>query len=126
MTVTGTPQVTLKIGTADEPADYVSGSPGTALVFEYTVANGDADTDGIEIEKNKILRNGGTIKDSIGNAANLKHTALARQTAHKVDGGIPGIVKTDGITITSTPSSNNTYKAGEKIRVTVTLTKTWQ
>ena len=119
-TTGGTPQLTLKIGSADKTAAYTSGSPGTALLFEYTVANGDGDTDGVEIEKNQLVANGGTIKDSVGNAADLKHAALTPQTAHKVDGGIPGI---STVTITSSPSSNKTYKAGEKIQVTVTFTE---
>ena len=62
-TTKGTPQLTLKVGTADKTADYKSGSNSTQLVFEYTVASGDADTDGIEIEANKLALNSGTIKD---------------------------------------------------------------
>ena len=68
VTVTGTPQLTLKIGTADKTADYTTtGSTTTKLVFEYTVASGDTDTDGISIEANKLANNGSsTIKDLAG------------------------------------------------------------
>ena len=118
--VTGTPQLTLRIGTADKNATYTSGTGTTALVFEYTVAASDADADGIEIRADKLTLNGGTIKDAAGNAAMLTYNALPAQASHKVDGTIPAI---NGIAITSTPISNNTYKIGDKIQATVTFSE---
>ena len=120
VTVTGTPQLTLKIGTTDRKADYTSGSGTTALVFEYDVTTADEDTDGIEIEANKLSLNGGTIKDSIGNAANRTHAALATQTGHKV-ADVPTIT---GIAITSDPGADKTYGIGELFEVTVTFSET--
>ncbi len=118
--VTGTPQLTLKIGTADKNAAYTSGSGTTALVFEYTVVASDVDADGIEIRADKLALNGGTIKDAAGNAATLTYNALSAQASHKVDGTIPSI---NSIAITSTAPANNTYKTGDKIQATVTFTE---
>ena len=123
VTVTGTPQLTLKVGTADKTADYESGTGTTSLVFEYDVASGDTDTDGIAIEANKLALNSGTIKDAAGNAATLTHTALATQSTHKVDGVRPTVAPTNGVAITSTATSNNTYAKDEKIQATVTFTE---
>ena len=118
--VTGTPQLTLRIGTADKNAAYTSGSGTTALVFEYTVVASDVDADGIEIRADKLALNGGTIKDAAGNAATLTYNALSAQASHKVDGTIPSI---NSIAITSTAPANNTYKTGDKIQATVTFTE---
>ena len=121
--VTGTPRVTLTIGTANRAAAYVSGSGSTALVFAYTVVSGDTDTDGISIAANRLVLNGGTIKDAAGNAATLTHTALSVQASHKVDAIVP-VIPNNGIRITSTPTSNDTYTEGETIQIQVTFTKT--
>ena len=118
--VTGTPQLTLKIGTESEKANYKSGSGTAKLVFEYTVVGGDGDTDGIEIERDKLSHNGGSIKDLTGNTAQLQHDALSTQADHKVDAAKP-IVITDGIALTSSPGTDNTYDIDDKIQATVTF-----
>ena len=116
MNVTGTPQLTLKIGTADKKADYTSGTGTAALVFAYTVAAGDTDTDGIEIPANSIKFNGGIIEDLAGNATSAVHTAFSAQASHKVDGVVPTIIATNGVLITST---SEPYTAGEVVQATV-------
>ena len=116
--VTNTPQLTLKVGTSDKKADYASGTGTTKLVFEYKVKSGDTDTDGIEIEANKLALNNGTIADAAGNVAVLDHAALSTQNAHKVDGTAPSIV-TDGVSISSGAGTDDTYKTGDKIEATV-------
>ena len=45
VTVTGTPQLTLETGSPDAVVNYTSGSGGTTLTFNYTVASGHASTD---------------------------------------------------------------------------------
>ena len=82
--VSGTPQLTLKIGTSDKTADFASGYNTKNLVFEYTVADGDNDTDGISIEADKLTLNGGKITDLPGNNATLTHAALSADSDHKV------------------------------------------
>ena len=121
-TTGGTPKLTLKIGSSNKDASYKSGSPGTALVFEYTVASGDEDTNGIEIEANKLSLNSGTIVDTSDSTINaiLTHTAVAASTSHKVDGVKPTVATTNGVAITSTAK---TYKIGDKIQATVTFTE---
>ena len=121
--VTGTPQLTLKIGTADKKADYTSGTGTKSLVFEYTIAPGNTDTDGMSIERDKLSRNGGTITDTINNAATLTHAPLPTQAAHKVEAVTPKVIA-NGVTITSTPTSGDTYRTDEKIQVRATFSET--
>ena len=89
VTVTGTPQLTIKVGSADKVLDYSSGSGSAALVFTgYTVASGDTDTDGLSIEADKLSLNSGTIKAAADENpdAVLTHTAVAASASHKVSG----------------------------------------
>ena len=118
--VTGTPQVTLTIGTADKQASWMRGTDTTNLVFEYTVTAGDTDTDGVSIAANQLFLNGGTITDAAGNAATLTHAALSTQTNHKVDAIAPSI---NGIALTSTPNNTIAYKKDESIQITATFTE---
>ena len=106
VTVTGTPQLTLDVGGTDRAASYsASDSTATQLVFAYTVAENDADADGIAIAANRLVLTGGTIGAGTVDAA-LSHAALAAQSGHKVDGVRPAFVSaassTDGATITVT------------------------
>ena len=94
--VTGTPQLELDIGGQARQASYASGGGTAALVFAYTVAVGDEDTDGVSIGASKLALNGGTIEAG-GVAAALAHPALAASTSHKVDGVQPTL---DGATVT--------------------------
>ena len=70
-TTGGTPRIPFTLGTATKHAAYHSGSGTTALVFRYTVAANDADSDGITVAQNALELNGGTIADSSSNAATL-------------------------------------------------------
>ena len=90
VTVTGEPRLALAVGGETLTATYRSGSGSNDLVFAYTVAEGDADTDGIAVAANALSLNGGTI--GIGeDAAVLTHAAVAANAAHKVDGVRPAI-----------------------------------
>ena len=84
--VAGTPQLALSVGVNTRNADYVRGTNSNQLVFEYTVVEADADTDGIVAGQNGLALNGGAITSVYGAQAILTHTALAAQTGHKVDG----------------------------------------
>ena len=119
--VTGTPTLALNIGTKKQKASYTLGSGSTILFFEYTVAEGDKDTDGISIQNNALK--GGTITDNVGNPALVVLTALATQATDKVDGVSPKVVA-NGIAITTQPAVGDTYKAGEDIQLTVTFDDT--
>ena len=50
VTVTGTPQVALTIGTTTRQAGYASGSGTSTLTFRYTVRAADADSNGISTD----------------------------------------------------------------------------
>jgi hypothetical protein len=64
-TVTGTPTISLSSGGT---ASYSSGSGSNSLVFTYAVGAGQTATN---LAVTSINLAGGTIKDSVGNAANL-------------------------------------------------------
>ena len=89
VTVTETEKATLDltVGTNTRQAEYVRGTGTNRLVFEYTVVQADADSDGISIGANSLaLATGAVIVDDNGTDANLDHPALAAQSGHKVDG----------------------------------------
>lgn len=93
--VTGTPQLTLRVGTAARRADCAApATDATKLVCTYTVVTGDLALDGIAIQANQLALNGGTLTDADGNAAALAHAALALQAGHTVD--------TRGVTLSAT------------------------
>ena len=73
VTVTGTPRIALNIGTATRYANWFS-QQGSTQSFRYTVQTGDADADGISIGASAFQLNGGTIRDSSNNNADLSLT----------------------------------------------------
>ena len=74
----GTPSVTLTVGTAQRTAEYRRGTGSRQLVFGYTVASGDSDSNGVDLVANSLALNGGTIAGVSDNgAAALGHAALA-------------------------------------------------
>ena len=97
--VTGAPELKVRVGTGagSEKAAGCARKGGTGddakkLVCTYTVAAGDADTDGVSVEANKLSLPSSpeaTIEDANGNDATLTHEALAAQDAHKVDAVAP-------------------------------------
>ena len=54
VTVTGTPRLSLLVGTTTREASYTRTTGGTTLVFSYTVASTDSDDDGIAITANAL------------------------------------------------------------------------
>ncbi|WP_419920464.1 cell wall-binding repeat-containing protein [Candidatus Poriferisodalis sp.] len=133
--ITGTPRIGLTIGTATKQAEYVenpddiqnfNSADGVYTVrFEYTISSGDTDADGIGIAAN-ALRNisGSTIKDLVGNPANLDHDAVvddAVNPSHKVNTSAPSI---DTVTVTSQSGLHKTYgpdSGYHTIEITVTF-----
>ena len=110
VTVTGTPRLTLEVGTpvavflgtAARHADYESGSGSSGLVFAYTVATGDNDPDGVSVAADSLALNNGTISDGKGEAVNLFHQVLEPQSGHRVDAVAPHLseVSVDGSELT--------------------------
>ena len=120
VTVTGTPQLALTIGSATGQAEYASGSGTQILTFRYTVQATDADSDGIAIGASALDLNGGTIRSvAMANAAlGLGTHALANQANHKVNGAAT-VPTVSSVTISSSPASAMTYGAGETVAVQV-------
>ena len=68
--VTGTPQLILATGTTSTTAvEYTSGSGGSTLTFEYTIAPGHTSADLDYRATDSLVLNGGAITDAAGNAA---------------------------------------------------------
>ena len=97
--VTGTPRVKLEVGGEERTADYADGSGTGALVFEYKVAEGESDDDGVSIAADGIDLNRGTITDASDNAAVLTHPAVSPQSGHRVDGVRPVLEDTGGAVV---------------------------
>ena len=106
--------VELDVGGTARNADYHS-SDSSAVVFNYTVASGDADSDGISIGADKISLDDATIRDAADNDATLTHSAVAADAAHKVDGVRPAFssaaTSTDGTKVIVTFSEDTTVPA---------------
>ena len=116
-TTGGTPQITLMVDSTTRSTTAVSGSGNTALVFTYTVAAGENDTDGVSIVANTLALNGGTIQDAAGNDAALAHGEVAAAVDQVVDTTAPTVSMVD---ITSTGSP---YGVDGVIDVTVTFSE---
>ena len=86
--VTGTPQLTLRIGGVDAPANYVSAtSTNTTLVFTYVIQTGQFDANGISVSANSLSLplNARVISANTGLDMALSHIALADNSNAKVD-----------------------------------------
>ncbi len=68
--VTGTPRLTLTVGSTTRYANYLSGAGTQAVNFRYTVQSGDFDSNGITVAPS-LDWNGGSLLDSAGNTALL-------------------------------------------------------
>ena len=93
VTVTGTPQLGLGIGSNTRQAAYESsGSTSTRLRFGYVVQSADEDTDGVSIAATALGLNGGSIVHSgasgVNAALGLGTHAVTDDSDHKVDGSI--------------------------------------
>ena len=120
VTVTGSPQVGLTIGTQTRRAEY-SGWGRRSLFFSYTVQASDRDEDGISIAANALLLNGGTVMAAEGAAAaDLTHEALAAPPGSKVNGSLVGPPSTvKDISLVSSPAGGDAYGLGETVEVVV-------
>ena len=124
--VTGTPQLALTVGANTRQADYARGHGTTALVFGYTVAAADADTDGIDVGASALALNGGTIRASgttIDATLGLGSNAISSSTLHKVDGQTIRPPTVSALSIESSPRAGVVYGAGEEIELQVTFRK---
>ena len=95
VTVAGTPQLGLRVGSLTRSASYSGAAGTTALVFSYTVAEDDEDTDGLSVEADSLSVNNGVIEGGSDNAAELNHAGLPDQAGQRVDGVKPSLLDSD-------------------------------
>ncbi|WP_167010632.1 Ig-like domain-containing protein [Comamonas sp. Tr-654] len=108
----GTPRIQVTLDNGQTAwANYVSGTGTTALVFRLTVANGQLDTDGITVDS-AIQLNGATLRDAVGNDANLNLNNVGDTSGVKVDAVVPQVSSVD-------LPANGSYKAGDVLNFTV-------
>ena len=94
--VTGSPQITLTIGSSEKAASCAAATNTTTVVCSYTVAQSDNAPDGVGVKANSLALNGGTIRKESSSTVNafLGHTAVAVNASHKVDGIRPTLITT--------------------------------
>ena len=122
VSVKGTPQVTLDFNGTSKTSNYDHGwLRGSS---EYTVVEGDLAPDGVGIPANATSLNGGSIKDRAGNDTVLTHRAFAADSLYSkiipVDGIRPTVTSVE---IVSNPGDDDTYGAGDEIKVGVTFSE---
>lgn len=112
VTVTGTPSITMTIGSSVVSAVYSSGTGTTTLVFKYKILAGELDDNGILVGNNltangsSISLNTGTIKDAAGNNAVLTFTGFAEAQV-LVNVASPTVTTQAASAITSTTATGN-------------------
>ncbi len=118
VTVTGAPQIALTVDMTTRQAVYDRGSDSTALVFTYTVQDGENDADGVSIAENSLTLpgSGDAIQDAGGNDAVLDHDEVAADAAQVVDTTAPTVSSVE-------ISSDGPYGVGAGIDVTATFSE---
>ncbi|MEG4035047.1 DUF4347 domain-containing protein, partial [Microcoleus sp. S36b_A4] len=123
--VTGTPRLQVETGTTDQFANYVSGSGGTTLTFNYVVQPGDNSADLEYLSTSALTLNGGTIKETVATAFDAFLTLPALATANSLGGSKAIVIDTVAPTITSVTSTtaNGLYGTTSNINVTVNFSE---
>jgi hypothetical protein len=95
------------------------------LDFNYVIAEGDLDIDGVAITSNTLALNGGSIKDLAFNDASLNHIGLSAASFFAVDGVTPSVSaiasSADGqsVIITLSETQSSTLPATTTLAFTV-------
>ena len=86
VTVTGTPIVVVSFD-VDKEAAYAETDPadGKIIHFDYVIEEGVTDADGPTIGEDQVSLDGGTIRDAVGNDADLTSDAVGARTNQVVD-----------------------------------------
>ena len=117
--VTGDPRLVLQMGNQARSADLFAVSAERAR-FRYFVKASDSDGDGISIPANAVRLNGGSIRDSGGNDADLTHEAVPDDPQRKVDGRLDAIPTITDVFPGSRPrDGGDTFGLGDSLRVRV-------
>lgn len=113
--VVGSPQILLNLEGALRPAVYSSGSGSSTLSFTLIIQAADNDSDGISINANSLVLNGGDISLSGGGIINLTNAAVASNPAYLVDNREPRI--TQIAAASSTGGRGAFHNEGDKINL---------
>jgi len=117
--VSGSPTLTLVVGSDNRTAAYISGDNSTELVFRYTIdatgTSGENDSNGISIGANALALNSGTIRDAALNDAKLTHSVVDNNSSYKVDTTPPSV---DNFTL-----SDTALKIGDNATVTLVFSE---
>jgi len=123
--VSGSPTLTLVVGSDNRTAAYISGDNSTELVFRYMIdatgTSGENDSNGISIPENALALNSGTIRDAALNDAILTHSVVDNNSSYKVDTVLPTV----SVAITGEDGKQNSFlNAGDNVSVTATFSET--
>jgi len=122
--VSGSPTLTLVVGSDNRTAAYISGDNSTELVFRYMIdatgTSGENDSNGISIPENALALNSGTIRDAALNDAILTHSVVDNNSSYKVDTVLPTV----SVAITGEDGIQNSFlNAGDNVSVTATFSE---
>ena len=106
-----TPSILINIAEAVKTATYVGGSGTNSLVFRYTVAQGETDTNGIHIAGTLDV-GGESITDIFGNALSGRSFSIPNNIGNVV-------VDNSMFSISEVSIDSGTYKEGENINIVV-------
>ncbi len=118
-TTGGTPRLAITIGETVRYVDYVSGDGTNALIFNYTLVDGDIDSDGLVLSAS-IDVNSATLADTLGNAVNTNLNNIDDLSAILLDGDSPVLAEVTAVvspTMDTTPSF--TFSSSEAGNLTV-------
>ena len=121
--VTGDPRLVLQMGDQTRSAELFSVFADRRLSFRYFVKASDRDDDGIGIPANAVRLNGGSIRDSGGNDADLTHEAVPDDPQTKVDGRLDAIPTITLVIQSGRPRGGDTFGLGQPIAVAVVFSE---
>jgi hypothetical protein len=122
VTVTGTPQLTLETGTTGRTINYAGGTGTSQLTFIYTVQAGDTAADLDYISASALALNGGSIGDTVGNAADIALPAPG--SANSLGANKDIVIDTrPAVTSVSSISADGVYTIGQSIVLVVNFTE---
>ena len=133
VTVTGTPQIGLSIGSQTRQAVYdATQSKGTLLVFRYSVQATDTDADGISIAANALTLNDGTISlaSDTTTAAALDHAGVGTDDTRRVEGRTDVVEHGDSraqatLLVLSAPTTGEVGETGQENDLQVGVATAW-
>jgi hypothetical protein len=125
VTVSGTPQLALRIGNDTVQATYASGSTTSSLTFTYTIQANQTDATGISINADAVTLNSGSILSTAAStAATLTQTAVGDNNSFLVDTTAPTATAITATLVNTDITSVQGSEAGTAYLVNGTLAVT--